>query len=93
MLYPTIGCLYIGLSPVLPDLQSMVVEVKGDKHITIQALRALRGVLAIEVAMMSGLIVMATLGKIQGRSFRNFMSEAGGQVLNGRPNATQIQRI
>ena len=66
----------------------MVVEVKGGKHITIQALRALRGVLAIEVAKMSGLIVMAALGKIQDRSFRNFMSEAGDQVLNERPSAT-----
>ena len=88
MLYPAIGCLYIGLLPVLPDLQSMVVEEKGGKHITIQALRALRGVLDIEVAMMSGLIVMATLGKMQDCSFRNFMSEAGDQVLNGRPDAT-----
>ena len=69
----------------MPDLQSMVVEVKGGKHVTIQALRALRGVLDSEDAMMAGLIVLDPLGKIQERNFRKFMAEAGDLVVNGQP--------
>ena len=62
-----------------------VVEVKGGEHVTIHALRALRGVLDSEDAMMAGLIIMQPLGKIQERNFKKFMAEAGDLVVNGRP--------
>ena len=69
----------------MPDLQSMVVEVKGGKHVTVQSLRALRGVLDSEDALMAGLIIMQPLGKVQERNFRKFMADAGDLVVNGRP--------
>ena len=65
------GRIYFGLTD-MPDLQSMVVEVKGGKHVTVQALRALRGVLDSEDALMAGLIIMQPLGKVQERNFRKF---------------------
>lgn len=80
------GRIYFELAD-LKELQSMVVEVKGGKHVTIQALRALRGVLDSEDAMMAGLITMNPLGKIQERNFRKFMAEAGDLVVHGRPYA------
>ncbi|MCY4086942.1 MAG: hypothetical protein OXG37_08700 [Actinomycetia bacterium] len=40
------------------DHASMVIEVKGGKHVTIQALRALRGVLERDEAVLAGLIIM-----------------------------------
>ena len=55
----------------------MVVEVKGGKHATIQALSALRVVLDSEDARMAELIVVDLLGKIQERDSREFMAEAG----------------
>lgn len=61
------------------------MEVKSGKHVTIQALRALRGILDSEDAMMAGLIIIQPLGKIQERDFRKFMTEAGDLVVNGRP--------
>lgn len=78
------GRIYFELSN-MPDLQSMVVEVKGGKSVNIQALRALRGVLDSEDAMMAGLIIMHPLGERQERNFRKFMAEAGDLVINGFP--------
>ena len=63
----------------------MVVEVKGGKYVTIQALRALRGVLDSEEAMRAGLIVMDLLGKMQERNARKFLAEASDLVANGQP--------
>ncbi len=54
----------------MPDLQGMVIEVKGGKHVTIPALRAFRSVLDSEDAIMAGLIVMDLLGKIKECNFR-----------------------
>lgn len=68
-------------------LQSVVVERKGGKHATVQVLRALRGVLDSEDAMMAGLITMNPLGKMRERNFRKFMVEAGDLVVHGRPCA------
>ena len=67
------------------DLQSMVLEVKGGKHVTIQALRALRGVLDAGDAQMAGLITMEPLGTVQQRNFRKFMAQAGDLEINGFP--------
>ena len=67
------------------DLQSMVLEVKGGKHVNIQALRALRGVLDAGDAQMAGLIVMEPLGERQQRNFGQFMAQAGDLEVNGFP--------
>ena len=59
------------------DLQSMVLEVKGGKNVTIADLRALHSVLEREEAMMAGLIIMHPLGATKERNFRKLMGEAG----------------
>ena len=65
------------------SLQSMVLEVKGGKHVTIQALRALRGVLDAGDAQMAGLITMKPLGDRQQRNFRQVMVQAGDLETTG----------
>ena len=59
------------------DLQSMVLEVKGGKNVTIADLRALHSVLEREEALMAGLIVMHPLGATKERNFRKLMGQAG----------------
>ena len=76
------GRLYFYL-PDRPDHASMVIEVKGGKHVTIQALRALRGVLDSDMAVLAGLIIMDPLGKTQDNNFRRFMAEAGDLEVKG----------
>ena len=51
------GRLYFPL-PDKPDLQSMALEVKGGKNVSIRDLRALKGVLDNDDALMAGLIIM-----------------------------------
>ena len=63
----------------------MVLEVKGGKHVTIQELRALRGVLDAGDAQMAGLITMKPLGDRQRRNFGQFMAQAGDLEINGYP--------
>ena len=58
------------------DLQSMVLEVKGGKNVTIADLRALHSVLEREEAASAGLIVMHPLGAIKERNFRKLIGEA-----------------
>ena len=70
------GRLYFAV-PDEPDLQSMVVQVKGGKNVTIRDVRDLRGVLEIDDALMAGLIVMKPLGVRQQRNFDKLMSDAG----------------
>ena len=70
------GRVYFAM-PNEPDLQSMVVEVKGGRNVNIRDLRALKGVLDYDDALMAGLIVLHPLGKTQERNFNRFMSEAG----------------
>lgn len=67
-----------------PDLQSMVLEVKGGKNVTIADLRALHSVLEREEALMAGLIVMEPLGKQKLRNFAKLMAEAGDLNVMGR---------
>ena len=70
------GRVYFAL-PNKRDLQSMVLEVKGGRNINIRDLRALKGVLDYDDALMAGLIVMNPLGQTQTRNFNKFMAEAG----------------
>ena len=58
-------------------LQSMAIEVKGGRNVTIADVRALRGVLESETAQMAGLIIMEPLGTTKARNFARFMAEAG----------------
>ena len=55
--------------PNEPDLQSMVLEVKGGKTVDISAWRALKGVMSREAVPMAGLIVMKPLSNTKRRSF------------------------
>ena len=78
------GRLYFEL-PRERSLQSMAIEVKGGKTVTKQALRALRGVLDSDQAVMAGLIVMDPLGATQDRNFKRYMAEAGDLEVHGTP--------
>ncbi|MDE0331102.1 MAG: site-specific DNA-methyltransferase [Nitrospinae bacterium] len=64
------------------DLQSMVIEVKGGKNVNISDLRALKGVLDNDTALMAGLIIMEPLGERKDRNFRAFMADAGDLIVN-----------
>lgn len=66
------------------ELQSMVLEVKGGKNINIQHVRALRGVLDRDDAIMAGLIILETLSPIQERNFRREMSGPGSLEILGK---------
>ncbi len=65
-------------------LQSMVLEVKGGKNVTIADLRALHSVLEREEALMAGLIIMHPLGPQKMRNFQKLMAEAGDLDVMGR---------
>lgn len=65
------GRLYFSM-PDRKDLQSMVLEVKGGVNVSIADVRALRGVLERDDALMAGLIVMDPLS---GRKLTNFQKE------------------
>ena len=80
------GRLYFD-APSERDLQSMAIEVKGGKNVSIRDIRALRGVLENGAAVMAGLIVMEPLGVVQERNFKRFMAEAGDLEVNGQPYA------
>ena len=58
------------------DLQSMVIEVKGGKNVSIADLRALSGVMEGGTAKMGGLIIMAPLGDVKKRNFDRFMAQS-----------------
>ena len=70
------GRLYFAV-PDERDLQSMVLEVKGGANVTIRDLRALKGVLDADDALMAGLIIMAPRGDTQTRNFEQFAASAG----------------
>jgi len=76
------GRLYFAV-PGVRDLQSMILEVKGGTHVSISDLRALKGVLDTNGAMMAGLIVMKPLSERQHRNFTTFMAQAGDVEING----------
>ena len=70
------GRIYFAV-PNAKELQSMAVEVKGGANVTIESLRALKGVLDYDTALMAGLIVMQPLGDVKARNFNRFMADAG----------------
>ena len=76
------GRLYIDVKDE-PELQSMVLEVKGGKNVTIADLRALHSVLEREDALMAGLIIMEPLGDVKMRNFQRLMAEAGDLHIAG----------
>jgi len=77
------GRLYFGL-PNKPDLDSMAIEVKGGKNVSIESLRALAGVLDNDTALLAGLIIMEPLGAAKERNFRRFMGDKGSMEVLGR---------
>ena len=70
------GRIYFAV-PESKDLQSVVVEVKGGANVTIESLRALKGVLDNDNALMAGLIIRVPLGETKERNFQRFMANAG----------------
>ena len=79
------GRLYFAM-PNADSLQSMAIEVKGGKNVGIATLRALRGVLENDAALMVGLIILEPLGVTKERNFHRFMAEAGDtQTTFARP--------
>ena len=70
------GRLYFSL-PNKPDLESMVIEVKGGKNVNIGDVRGLRGVLDRDEALMVGLIIMEPLGAVKERNFKKEMASTG----------------
>ena len=76
------GRVYFAL-PHVPDLQSMVIEVKGGANVSIRDLRALRGVLSDDAAQLAGLIIMQPLGQTQARNFQRYMADAGSLEVMG----------
>ena len=69
--------------PHAQDLQSMVVEVKGGATVSIRDLRALKGVLDYDTALMAGLITMQPLGATKARNFNRFTADAGSYEILG----------
>ena len=67
------GRLYFAI-PHSQDLQSMVIEVKGGKSVNISVVRALRGVLDDDNALMAGLILLNPPAERQAQSFARFMA-------------------
>ena len=78
------GRLYFEL-PLRKDLQSMSIEVKGGKHVNIEHVRSLRGVLERDEASMSGLIIMEPLGTRKESNFKREMAAAGDLDVSGFP--------
>ena len=70
------GRIYFAV-PDSKELQGMMVEVKGGANVTIESLRALKGVLDNDNALMAGLIIRVPLGETKARNFNRFMAEAG----------------
>ena len=70
------GRIYFAMPPE-NDLQSMVVEVKGGRTVSIRDLRALLGVLENGEALLAGLIALNPLGPTQARNFARFAARAG----------------
>ncbi len=77
------GRLYFRQNWQSKELDSMVLEVKGGKHVSIGDVRALKGVLDNDNALMAGLIVMKKPSKVQLRNFRSFMAQTGVLTING----------
>ena len=68
-----------------PNLESMILEVKGGKNIGIRVVRDLRGVLEREDAPMAGLIVLEEMSERKQRNFKQEMAQAGDLDVMGVP--------
>ena len=64
-------------------LKSMVLEVKGGKHVGIDVVRSLRGVLEDGAAEMAGLIILEPLSTRKRKNFETFMAQAGDLDIYG----------
>ena len=69
--------------PTESELQTMIIEVKGGKNVSIQHLRALQGVMENEGVALSGLIIMEPLGQAKMRNFERFIKQAGVLTVDG----------
>ena len=76
------GRLYFAV-PGAHDLQSMALEVKGGRNVSIRDVRALRGVLDDDTAALAGLIILHPLKAVQERNFKKFMASAGDMDVLG----------
>ena len=70
--------------PHAQDLRSMVIEVKGGANPSIRDLRALKGVLDYDNALMAGLIIMEPLGTTKARNFARFIGRRNAGNLGHR---------
>ena len=75
------------------DLQSMVIEVKGGKNVTILDLRALHSVLEREDAIMAGLIVMEPISDQKMRNFQKLIAKIGDLDIEGSARAYPKMQI
>ena len=80
-----------GLGVKGKGLESMAIEVKGGKNVSIADLRGLRGVLESDEAKLAGLIIMDPLGPVKTRNFRREMAAAG--VWEGSDVVRPYQRM
>ena len=78
------GRIYFPLAADAPDLDSMLVEVKGGRNVGIAVLRELRGVPERDEAAMAGLIVLHPPSDRQRANFGSFMAQAGTVSAYGR---------
>ena len=62
------GRIYFAV-PGQTELQSMVVEVKGGKTVSVTDWRALKGVLSRDEALLAGMVIMEPLGGAKARNF------------------------
>ncbi|MBC6428861.1 MAG: site-specific DNA-methyltransferase [Cellvibrionales bacterium] len=76
------GRLYFDM-PGQRDLQSMILEVKGGKNVSIADFRALHSVLEREEALMAGLITMEPLPDRQKTNFLKLAAQAGDLEMPG----------
>ncbi len=76
------GRLYFAV-PKEKSLQSMAIEVKGGKIVSIRDLRALQGVPDNDEALMAGLIIMDPPGPTKDRNFHRDMAQAGDLEVGG----------
>ena len=77
------GRIYFAV-PDEPDLQSMVLEVKGGVNVTIADLRALHSVLEREEALMAGLLTMQPVTGRKRTNFQRLIAEAGMLDIMGK---------
>ena len=78
----------------MDDLQSMAIEVKGGKNVGIATLRALRGVLENDAALIVGLLILEPLGVTKERNFHRFAALSAHATTDGcrHPERQRIRR-